>query len=99
MENQGYKPLLMGIFDNDTIVGASLILIKKIKGYQYAYAPRGFLMDYSDKNYLFSVTKEIKKFLSKRDVMAIKIAPPLINAVFFMNVEFSAVAFTIAPPV
>ena len=79
MENQGYKPLLMGIFDNDTIVGASLILIKKIKGYQYAYAPRGFLMDYSDKNYLFSVTKEIKKFLSKRDVMAIKIAPPLIK--------------------
>lgn len=79
MTNQGYTPLYIGSFENDTINGASLILIQKIKGYKYAFAPRGFLIDYTNKNLLENFTKEIKKILLKKDVIAIKICPPIIR--------------------
>ena len=79
MKNQGYTTVFVGFFENDIISAASLILIKKIKGYKYAYAPRGFLIDYNNKNLLTEFTKEIKNFLLKLDVIAIKIAPPLIK--------------------
>lgn len=79
MKNQGYTPVFIGSFENSSINGASLILIQKIKGYKYAYAPRGFLIDYSNKTLLESFTKEIKKILLKMDVIAIKICPPLIK--------------------
>lgn len=79
MKNQGYITVFVGFFKNDIISAASLILIKKIKGYKYAYAPRGFLIDYNDKELVLQFTKEVKRFLLKFDVVAIKIAPPLIK--------------------
>lgn len=79
MKNQGYSPLFIGGFIDGELIAASLILVKKIKGYKYAYAPRGFLIDYSDKKILEDFTKELKKFLLKLDVIAIKICPPLIK--------------------
>lgn len=78
MKNQGNTPIYIGLYDNE-LIAASLILITKIKGYKYAYAPRGFLIDYNNKNHLEGMTKEIKKFLLKKDVIALKIAPPLIK--------------------
>lgn len=79
MKNQGYTPFYVGSYENGTINGASLILIQKVKGYKYAYAPRGFLIDYSSKTLLENFTKEVKKILLKMDVIAIKICPPLIK--------------------
>ena len=78
MKNQGNTPIYLGLYDNE-LVAVSLILISKIKGYKYAYAPRGFLMDYTNKSQLEVLTKEIKKFLIKHDVVALKICPPLIK--------------------
>lgn len=80
MKNQGSTPIFIGLYDNE-LCAASLILISKIKGYKYAYAPRGFLIDYTNKKQLEAMTKEIKKFLIKKDVVALKICPPLIKSI------------------
>lgn len=79
MKNQGYTPVYVGLFENSTINGASLILIQKVRGYKYAYVPKGFLIDYSNKTLLENFTKEIRRILLKMDVIAIKICPPLIK--------------------
>ena len=79
MKNQGFISLFIGVYKDKDLVGTSLILIHKEKGYKYAYAPRGFLIDYSDKELLTNFTKELKKFLSKKDVIALKLCPPIIR--------------------
>lgn len=91
MKNQDYNPIYIGAYKNDSLVCVSLILIKKEKGYKYAYVPRGFLIDYSDKTLLSEFTKELKKFLSKKDVIAIKITPPLIKEI--MNSKGETIGF------
>jgi peptidoglycan pentaglycine glycine transferase (the first glycine) len=60
MKKQGYNYLFLGAFINDKIVAAALLLIQKIKGYNYAYIPRGFLIDYNNKELLINFTKEVK---------------------------------------
>lgn len=85
MKKQGYNYLFFGAFENGTIVGASLLLIEKIKGYNYAYAPRGFLIDYTNKELLANFTREVKKFLSKKDVVAVKLAPIIVRNIIDSN--------------
>ncbi|HPF82722.1 MAG TPA: peptidoglycan bridge formation glycyltransferase FemA/FemB family protein [Bacilli bacterium] len=82
MANQDHTCIYVGVFKNNILIGASLILIKKIKGYKYAYAPRGFLIDYSDKSLIEEFTKEIKRYLNKMDVTALKLCPPIIRCIF-----------------
>lgn len=79
MNNQNYEPEYVGLFnDNNEIVAGSLILIEKIsKTKLYAYAPRGFLIDYSNFELLSEFTKQLKIYLKKKKVMAIKISPML----------------------
>lgn len=87
MRNQEYTTLFLGAYTNDDLVGASLILIKRIGSYKYAYAPRGFLINYNDKDLINSFTRELKRYLSKYDVTAIKIAPPIIMRIMNSNGE------------
>ena len=51
---QKYDYDLIGLKDdNNNLIGASIILIKRLNFIsQYAYAPRGFLLDYYDYNIL-----------------------------------------------
>jgi len=79
MKKQGYNYLFLGGFDGDNIVAASLLLIERIKGYSYAYAPRGFLMDYNNKELVINFTKEVKKFLNKKDLVAVKLCPIIVK--------------------
>lgn len=72
--------LLLGLVDDDNnILAASLILIETVKGFKYAYAPRGFLIDYNDLILLDLFTGKIKKYLSKLNIVAIKISPRIIK--------------------
>lgn len=82
MNGQDYNTLFVGLMDGDNILAASLILITKLNNFKYALAPRGFLMDYSDVDLVNIFTKEIKKFLKSRDVIAIKISPYLVKATY-----------------
>lgn len=79
MNRQNFDSMFIGMINGDEIVAASLILIEKKSGFKYAYAPRGFIMNFSDSALLKAFTEELKKFLSKKDVTAIKLCPPILK--------------------
>ena len=60
------------------IIGATLLLIKKIKHiFKYAYAPKGFLVNYRSEKELSLFTEEIKKYARKEKIIFIKINPEI----------------------
>lgn len=81
MSDDGFEPHFYGfINDQNILIGASLILIQKLfLGYKYAYAPRGFLIDYDNKDLLIDVTNKMKRFLAKNNIIFLKIDPPVVN--------------------
>ena len=81
MTMEGFLPEYYGfINDQNILIGASLILIKKLfLGYKYAYAPRGFLINYEDKNLIAEVTNQLRMFFAKNSIIFLKIDPPVIN--------------------
>ena len=80
MNTQEQEPIFLGLInESNEIVAASLILIEKLGQFKYAYAPRGFLIDYTNKELLTEFTNRIKEFLKKKSVMAIKISPLIIK--------------------
>ncbi len=85
MNEQDFYTVFLGLIDNDEIKAASLILIQKTNGFKYAYAPRGFLIDYNDTALLEIFTKEIKQYLGKNDVVAVKINPMIIRYIYDSN--------------
>ena len=81
MNTQDYTSVFLGLIDDfNRIVAASLILIEKEGIFKYAYAPKGFLIDYSNKELVEDFTKLIKEYLGKKKVMAIKINPMIIRS-------------------
>lgn len=83
MNKQHFDSFFLGLIDETgKINAASLILVANVKGFKYAYAPRGFLIDYTNKKLLSDFTSQIKKFLSRNDIIAIKINPLVIRNVF-----------------
>ncbi len=86
MHEQNYDSVFLGLIDDaNKCVAASLILIEKRDNFKYAYAPRGFLIDYTNKELLKIFTTELKKYLNRVDVFAIKIAPLIIRNVYDIN--------------
>lgn len=81
MEQEGFISEYYGFLnEQNTIIGASLIIMQPlILGYKFAYAPRGFLINFDDKNLLAEVTKQLKHFLAQKSVSFLKIDPPVIN--------------------
>lgn len=79
MHNQGFESLFLGMIKNNDLVGVSLILIEKRNKFKYAYAPRGFLINYNDFNLLEEATSCLKKYLGKLGVVAVKLSPLIIK--------------------
>ena len=79
MNKQGYQTFLLGLLNNNSIVAATLVLVKKEEGFKYAYAPRGFLLNYEDFYLLRDFTIQIKNFLGKMNIIGIKINPLIIR--------------------
>lgn len=76
MNHQNYNSILLGyVNDTNKIIAASLILIERLNGFKYAYAPRGFLIDYNNEELIRQFTMDLKRYLSKKDIIAIKISP------------------------
>lgn len=84
MNTQNYTSIFIGLIDNlnntEVIKAASLILIENNQMFKYAYAPKGFLIDYNDLSLVEEFTNKIKEYLSKKKVMAIKINPMIIKS-------------------
>ena len=85
MNEENYDTLFLGLVDGNTIKAASLILVTRINGFKYAHAPRGFLIDFNDFELVAEFTKQIKKFLGKMDIVAVKMSPLLIKNIYDAN--------------
>ena len=79
MNHENFDTIFLGLVENNNILAASLILIQKFSNFKYAYAPKGFLIDYKSKELLKEFTQKIKKYLSRLGVIAIKINPIIIK--------------------
>lgn len=76
-ENTYDYDLIGYVDDNNTIYGASLIIIKNIGKYFYGYAPKGFLIDYSNEYLLKRFTEDIKNYYKRKGLVFIKINPEI----------------------
>lgn len=85
MQKQGYEVMFVGLMDGVFLKAASLILVNKVNGFKYGLAPRGFLIDYNDEELVGNFTRLIKKFLGKRDIVAVKVNPMIIRNIFDSN--------------
>lgn len=80
MNNQTFEPFILGMVDeSNNIYAATLLLVEKNMMFKYAYAPRGFLIDYTNFQLVETFTKLIKKFCSKKDIIAIKLSPNIVR--------------------
>ncbi len=75
-EDNGWNHYYVGLKDKKKVVAATLLLSKKIKFFKNMfYAPRGFLLDYSNYEILREFTKGIKEFLKDKNALFLKINP------------------------
>lgn len=83
MTKQKFDSFYLGMYDdNNNLVAASLIMVELLGKFQYAYAPRGFLIDYTNEDYVKKFTKLVKKYLRKKSIIAIKISPLIIKSTY-----------------
>ena len=78
-EKYDFSANYIGFIDeNEDLVAASLILYKEaMMGYKYAYAPRGFLIDYNNLNLLQEFVMQLKELLYKQKFIFLKIDPQI----------------------
>ena len=78
-EERGLTPYYLGLDDNGTIVGATLLLKKSLPlGLCYLYAPRGYVLNFSDVKILDKFTEEVVKFAKRKKAIYVKIDPDII---------------------
>ncbi len=78
-EVNGWKSHFLALYDHKKIVGATLLLTKDLPiiHKNMCYAPRGFLIDYSNTKYLKEFTNNIKIYAKKLNAIFVKIDPYL----------------------
>ena len=58
-KEKGLTPFYLGLTKEDKVVAATLLLKKNLPlGYSYFYAPRGFVLDYNDKEVIKEMTQK-----------------------------------------
>ena len=82
MANNNYNILALGLVDNNNKIYAATLLLVDKGMFKYAYAPRGFLIDYTNYNLLETFTKLLKKYLNKKDIIAIKLSPSIVRFIY-----------------
>ena len=70
-KNRNQEPLYIGLKDDDNkIVAAALLLKKKTPlNMCYFYCPRGYTLDFNNKEILSAFTNELKKFLKEENAI------------------------------
>ena len=85
MNNQKYDSFLLGLENDGIIIAATLIFIEKESGFKYAYAPRGFLLDYENTELVKLFTDYISNYLYKKGIMGIKLNPLIIRNIYIIR--------------
>lgn len=81
MSKHGHNAYYLGLADDmGEIKAATLMLVKNEKNEKrkMGYAPRGFLIDWSNDELVVNFTECLKDFLAKRNFTYIKVDPPII---------------------
>ena len=77
-KNRKYIVHHLGLMDNDKIKATALVLEKKIvSNYCYFYIPRGFTIDYKNKELLKEMTTKLKEFAKSKKCIYIHIDPAI----------------------
>lgn len=72
----GWESYFVGVKENDKIVAASLLLAKNMfLGKKMFYAPRGYLMDFNNRELLSFFTCELKKYVKNEKGILLKVDP------------------------
>ena len=76
-KDNGWDGKIVGVKENNKIVAASILLFKNVKfiNKKIVYAPRGFLLDYSNHELIKEFTSAIKKYLKKNNGLFLKVNP------------------------
>ena len=78
MGQYDYSYEFIGLMDNHIVRGASLVLIKRLSFKSYfAYAPKGFLIDYTDSDLVNKFVYLLKDYLKKRHFVFLRINPEI----------------------
>ena len=79
-EKSGWQIHYVAVRCQNKIVAASMMVsIMRRFGKKEFYAPRGFLIDYLDKDLLVFFTKEVKKYVKSNSGYQFRIDPYIIN--------------------
>ena len=79
-ELNGWSSYYLGLYDNDKLVGATLLVGKKRHFNKYEfYTPRGPLVDYNDEKTLAEFLKQLTAFVKKHQGYVLRIDPYVIN--------------------
>ena len=71
-----FKPHYVGLKENGKLVCTAMLLEKKLKGkYIYYYVPRGYTIDYNNKELLKTFTENLYKYCKKNNAIFLKIDP------------------------
>ena len=75
-EKNGWTTYYVGVFKEDKLLAATMLLSHKRHFNKYEfYSPRGYLLDFKDKEVLDFFTIEIKKFIKKKNGYILRIDP------------------------
>ena len=76
---KGQVPNYVGMVDdNGNLVATALILLRKTPlGYSYGYAPRGFIIDYNNKELIKEFTDYLKGYMKEKKIIYIKFDPDI----------------------
>lgn len=80
IKGRGQIPHYVGLEnDKKELVCATLLLERKGPfGYCYFYAPRGYVIDFNNKELLAEFTKELKNFLKRKKGIYLKVDPDIV---------------------
>lgn len=78
-ENNGWKVHYVGVLKKKEVVAAAMLVSRKKKfGKEEFYAPRGFLIDFTNKELLDFFTENVKKYTKEQNGYILRIDPYLI---------------------
>ena len=78
-EELNWKTNFVGVEENNKIVAATMLLshLRRFKKYEF-YSPRGYLIDFNNKELVDFFTNELKKYIKEKNGYVLRIDPYLI---------------------
>ena len=78
-KNNGWDLEYVGVKDNKSLVAATMLVsIKRKLGKKEFYSPRGYLIDFNNKELVNYFTEELKKYIKKNNGYVLRIDPYVI---------------------